>query len=252
MGDFQSDDKGLSTGPGLASLGLTLGQLAAYCQPSSQGARPAKVKGGGKTAKGEPGKDFESLAAEPVTRIVADSRLAGPGAVFVALKGEFVDGHKYVKAAIKAGALAALVSEGYRDPLVPEKRLVRVSDPLKALGNLAREVRVRAKPKVVAVTGSSGKTTVKEMLKSILSLDYDDEEILATRANFNNALGLPLTILSMSDKTRLVILEMGANHFGEIEYLAKIARPDVGLVTGTGFVHLEGFGDRAGVAKAKA
>jgi UDP-N-acetylmuramyl pentapeptide synthase len=130
-------------------------------------------------------------------------------------------------------------------------RLIEVPDTLEALGRLAAAARTRSGAKVIAVTGSVGKTTVKEALKNILISHLGKEAVLVTEGNFNNLIGLPLTLLSLGAKTKAAVVEMGASLFGEIETLTLIAKPDVGLVTAAGEAHLEFFGNLAGVAKAK-
>lgn len=179
-----------------------------------------------------------------VESIVSDSRKVHYGALFAALPGSQVDGHDYAEPAKKLGAVALLVDHRL-DIDIPQ---LVVEDVLKALGKLANELRNRVDPVVIGITGSNGKTSVKEMLASILRLD---SEVLATQGNFNNELGLPLSLFRLEQKHRYAILEMGASQAGDISYLAEIARPDVGLVTNIGPAHLLGFGDLEGVAKAK-
>jgi UDP-N-acetylmuramoyl-tripeptide--D-alanyl-D-alanine ligase len=179
-----------------------------------------------------------------VDSIVSDSRKVHYGALFAALPGSQVDGHEYAESAMNLGAAALLVDHRL-DLEIPQ---LIVADVLKALGVLARELRERIDPLVIGITGSNGKTSVKEMLASILRLDG---EVLATQGNFNNELGLPLSLFGLEQKHRYAILEMGASKAGDIAYLAEIARPDVGLVTNIGPAHLQGFGDEEGVARAK-
>jgi UDP-N-acetylmuramoyl-tripeptide--D-alanyl-D-alanine ligase len=191
------------------------------------------------------------LGREKVRSVICDSRLAGPGAIFVALRGPARDGHDFIPQALAAGALAALARDGWRAPEAPEERLLRVEDTLIALGNLARGVRDQVGAKVLAVTGSVGKTTVKEMIGRVLEAASPPGSLTVSRGNFNNRIGLPLTLLSMGVGTKAAVVEMGANEFGEIEDLTLTARPDVGLVTGAGQAHLERFGRLSGVARAK-
>jgi UDP-N-acetylmuramoyl-tripeptide--D-alanyl-D-alanine ligase len=179
-----------------------------------------------------------------VESIVSDSRKVHYGALFAALPGSQVDGHEYAQSAMNLGAAALLVDHRL-DLEIPQ---LIVSDVLIALGKLARELRDRLDPVVIAITGSNGKTSVKEMLASILRLDGG---VLATQGNFNNELGLPLSLFGLEQKHRYAILEMGASKAGDIAYLSEIARPDVGLVTNIGPAHLQGFGDEEGVARAK-
>jgi len=176
--------------------------------------------------------------------VSTDSRRVQPGSLFVALRGERFDGHAYVDAALAGGAVAALVD---RD-LPGLGPLLVVDDTLVALGALAAAWRSRFRLPVVAITGSAGKTTVKELVATILGRQG---AVLATRGNLNNEIGLPLTLFGLDGSQRSAVVELGANHPGEIDRLARIARPDVALVINAGPVHLEGFGSVAGVARAK-
>jgi UDP-N-acetylmuramoyl-tripeptide--D-alanyl-D-alanine ligase len=173
-----------------------------------------------------------------------DTRTLAAGELFVALRGPNHDGHDWLAAARARGACAALVERWQPDPL-PQ---LRVADTRRALGLLAAAWRTRFAGPVLAVTGSNGKTTVKEMLAAILR---QRGAVLATRGNLNNDIGLPLTLLQLRPEHRCAVLEMGANHAGEIAWLAGLARPDVALVNNAGAAHLEGFGGLEGVARAK-
>ncbi len=179
-----------------------------------------------------------------IEHIVTDSRKVRYGALFAALPGSHVDGHDFAAAAVKTGALAILVTRRLSLD-VPQ---LLVEDVLLALGRLAAYLRERIDPAVVGITGSNGKTTVKEMVASILKLEG---EVLATQGNFNNELGLPLSLFGLEQKHQYAVLEMGASKKGDISYLCSIARPVVGLVTNIGPAHLRGFGSEEGVAKAK-
>jgi len=177
-----------------------------------------------------------------------DSRSLRHDELFVALRGPNFDGHAFIEAAHKRGASALLV-EHRVDSTLPQ---VVVSDTHKALGELAAAWRMRYQIPLIAVTGSNGKTTVKEMLSSILSAHGRGHDgVLATRGNLNNDIGVPLTLMCINSGHRFAVIEMGANHHGEIRYLTNLARPTVALVNNAGPAHLEGFGDVAGVAKAK-
>ncbi|MFM1891174.1 MAG: UDP-N-acetylmuramoyl-tripeptide--D-alanyl-D-alanine ligase, partial [Pseudomonadota bacterium] len=167
-----------------------------------------------------------------------------PGDLFVALIGAHFDGHDYLDVAAQRGACAALVS---REQLHRLPQLV-VDDTLQALGRLALLWREHARARVIAVTGSNGKTTLKEMIAAVLR---HLGEVLATRGNLNNDIGLPLTLTRLQDED-YAVLELGANHAGEIDYLSRIARPDVAVLNNAGRAHLEGFGSLEGVARAKA
>lgn len=184
-------------------------------------------------------------ALDPVIgHIVTDSRKVRRGSLFAALPGSQVDGHDFAHVALKLGAAALLVSR----PLELDAPQLVVPDVLLALGKIAALLRQRLDPQVVGITGSNGKTTVKEMVASILR---QEGEVLATRGNYNNELGLPLTLFELEPKHRFAVIEMGASRAGDIAYLAGIARPDVALVNNIGPAHLEGFGSIEGVARTK-
>lgn len=173
-----------------------------------------------------------------------DTRTLAPGQLFFALQGPRFDAHEFVSAAASAGAAGAVVSRPAGSSL-PE---IRVADTLVALGAAAAWWRGRFGLPVIAVTGSAGKTTVKEMLGAIMGRV---RPVLVTRGNLNNEIGLPLTLFRLDAEHASAVLEMGANHAGEIARMARIAGPDVGLVTLAGPAHLEGFGSMEGVARAK-
>ena len=176
--------------------------------------------------------------------ITSDSRQVLPGMMFAALEGHTVDGHAYVQQAMERGAVAALVS---RD-VTAEIQQLKVYDVLRSLGILAGYWLGECPAKVVGITGSNGKTTVKEMIANILRQAGD---VLATRGNYNNELGLPLTVFQLKKSHDFAVLEMGASKPGDIAYLAGIARPRVGVVTNIGPAHLQGFLSIEGVARAK-
>jgi UDP-N-acetylmuramoyl-tripeptide--D-alanyl-D-alanine ligase len=189
--------------------------------------------------------DCESPAGDvPVNSIVTDSRQVRYGSLFAALPGSQVDGHDFASTAIELGAVALLVSRRL-DLEVPQ---LIVRDVLLALGRLAQLIRDRVDPQVIGITGSNGKTTVKEMLSSILRLQG---KVLSTKGNFNNELGLPLSLFELEQDHLYAVLELGASKSGDIAYLTGISRPGVGLVTNVGPAHLKGFGDEKGVAAAK-
>ncbi|MFP4279316.1 MAG: UDP-N-acetylmuramoyl-tripeptide--D-alanyl-D-alanine ligase [Halochromatium sp.] len=182
-------------------------------------------------------------ADRPFAGVTTDSRGDCRERLFIALRGERFDGHDYVVEAAANGAVAALVERPVDSPL---PQLV-VADSRRALGRLAAAWRDRIASRVIAITGSNGKTTVKEMLAAILA---GVGPTRATAGNLNNDIGMPLTLLAARDE-QFLILEMGANHHGEIATLTEIARPDVALITNAGRAHLEGFGSVEGVAHAK-
>jgi len=174
-----------------------------------------------------------------------DTRSLAGGELFVALPGEHADGHDFLPQALAAGAAGALVS---RDVGAGDLPRVRVADTRRGLGELGLWWRRRHEVAMTAVTGSNGKTTVKEMLSAICR---GAGPTLATEGNLNNDLGVPLTLSHLAPGHRYAVIEMGANHAGEIAYLAELAQPQVGVVTNAAAAHLEGFGSLEGVARAK-
>ena len=188
--------------------------------------------------------------------VSSDSRTIQPGDLFIALRGEHFDGYEFVATAVSSGAVAALVNsdshEAHPAALDPQSAVLVVPDTRLALGQLAAYWRRQFDIPLVAVTGSNGKTTVKEMLAAILraaSGSYD--AVLATKGNFNNDIGMPLTLLQLNAQHRYAVIEMGMNHPGEIDYLTHIASPDVALITNASGAHLEGLGSVEAVAHAK-
>ncbi|MFZ1387589.1 MAG: UDP-N-acetylmuramoyl-tripeptide--D-alanyl-D-alanine ligase [Thiolinea sp.] len=182
----------------------------------------------------------QHIALEKVER---DSRAAQPGDLFLALKGERFDAHEFVPQVV-GKASAALVSTPI-EAAIPQ---VVVPDVRLALGQLAKCWRQQFKKPVIGLTGSNGKTTLKEMLTAILS---QQGQTLATIGNLNNDIGVPLTLLRLRAEDQFAVIEMGANHFGEIAYLTQMALPNLAILNNAGAAHLEGFGDIAGVARAK-
>ncbi len=187
--------------------------------------------------------------------ISTDSRTIEPGDVFLALAGEHFDGHDYVDIAVRQGA-AAVIVERPVPPVRQETALILVADTLRALGDLAGYRRRLLAPavRVVGITGSSGKTTVKEMTAAIFAAEYEAvacDSVLKTQGNLNNLIGLPLSLLRLKAEHRVAVLEMGMNRPGEIKRLAGIADPDIGCITNVQAAHLEGLGTIDGVAAAK-
>jgi UDP-N-acetylmuramoyl-tripeptide--D-alanyl-D-alanine ligase len=183
------------------------------------------------------------------TGISTDTRQLMPNNLFVAIRGENFDGHSFVEAAHKNGAIAALVDHAIASPI---PQLV-VNDTLEALGKITALWRNQFSLPIVGVTGSNGKTTLKNMLANILlaACKQDAQSILATEGNLNNHIGLPLMLARLNAQHRFAVLEMGMNHFNEIAYLTQLAKPTVAVITNAAECHLEGVGDVAGVAKAK-
>ncbi len=186
----------------------------------------------------------EQLPDTRFTGVTIDSRKSCDGMLFVAIKGPNFDGHQFVEAAHEAGAVAALVEQRQPSPVAQ----IVVDDCKQALARLANYWRHQCDPCVVALTGSNGKTTVKEMLHQILS---QQAATLATRGNLNNDIGVPLTLFELAPDQQYAIIEMGANHRGEIANLATIAEPDIVYVNNVAAAHLAGFGDVQGVIEAK-
>jgi len=178
------------------------------------------------------------------SRVVTDTRQLEAGDLFVALKGDRFDGHDYVQRSLSLGAVGAMVSR----PIEGGCAQIAVDDTLTGLQAYAASWRQDFSIPFVAVTGSTGKTTTKQILAALFAARGP---VLATEGNLNNHIGVPLTLLKLRREHRTAIIEMGANHAGEIAQLAAYAKPDVGIVTQAGDAHLEGFGSREGVAKAK-
>lgn len=183
------------------------------------------------------------------TGVSTDTRSIRPGDLFVALRGERFDGHAFLREAQASGAAAALVDQAAT--VSSSLPVIVVSDTRRALGELAAHWRSRFDIPVVALTGSSGKTTVKEMLAAILRETCGDEAVLATRGNLNNDIGVPLMLLELGAKHRYAVIEMGMNHEGEIRYLSQLAQPDVALVNNAGRAHIEFLGSEERIARAK-
>lgn len=187
---------------------------------------------------------------KPVSKVTIDSRKVKKGSMFVAIKGNRFDGHDFVREAVKNGAGAVVVNRKklneFEDLEIP---VVAVKNTLKAYGNIALLWRRKLKGKVVSITGSNGKTTTKEILAVLLGERY---KVTKTISNNNNQIGVPLTILSANEKTEVLVLEHGTNHFGEIEYTAKIAEPGFSTITNIGESHIKYLKNKSGVFKEKS
>ena len=183
-------------------------------------------------------------------RVTTDSRHIEPGGIFFALKGERFDGNRFAAESLRLGAAFAVADDPALrdDPAAREGRLIVVDDALGALQELAREHRRELGIPVLAVTGSNGKTTTKELLRRVLSERFT---VLATGGNLNNHIGVPLTLLSLTREAEFAVVEMGASARGEIALLASIAEPNYGLITNIGRAHLDGFGGPEGVRRGK-
>jgi UDP-N-acetylmuramoyl-tripeptide--D-alanyl-D-alanine ligase len=190
----------------------------------------------------------QAVANLVVNSITTDSRSLESDQLFIALKGPNFDGHRFVAQAFEKGCLAVIVD--HLQALSGEDDLpqIVVKDTRIALGKLGAYVKARVAPKTIGITGSSGKTTVKEMVAAILSRLG---KVLATQGNFNNDIGVPLTLLRLEQDHDFAVVEMGANHIGEIAYTTHLVKPDVAVINNIAAAHLEGFGDLCGVARAK-
>lgn len=204
---------------------MTLGNIADACGGIYYGTEAAKEK--------------------TIAEITTDSRKAGKDSLFVAIKGERVDAHKFIPAVFKQGALCVISEQELE---APAGAYIQVDSSLQAIKDIAEFYRKQLDIKVVGITGSVGKTSTKEMIASVLSEKY---RVLKTLGNFNNELGLPLTVFRLREEDEIAVLEMGISHFGEMHRLSKIARPDICVITNIGQCHLEFLGDRDGILKAK-
>jgi UDP-N-acetylmuramoyl-tripeptide--D-alanyl-D-alanine ligase len=181
-----------------------------------------------------------------VTGVCTDSRQVKPGDLFIALKGERFNGHEFLTTAAHMGAVALVVMDD--SPMITGIAMIKVADTLKALGDIAHFHRRRFPVPVIAITGSNGKTTTKDLLASVLGQELT---LVKTEGNFNNEIGLPLTLLKMDSQTEAVVVEMGMRGLGQIQNLAGFAEPMIGLVTNVGFTHLELLKTQENIAKAK-
>ena len=187
----------------------------------------------------------EALRHTEITKIVHDSRQVVPGCLFAAIKGERADGHDFIPQVMEKGAALSLCE---RKEAAFGSPCVVVPSTAEALQDIARFYLASLPVRVVSVTGSVGKTSTKEMIASVLAQKYRTKK---TQGNFNNALGLPLTIFTLEEDDEIAVLEMGINHFGEMDVLGSIAPPDIAVITNIGTCHLEFLGDRDGVFRAK-
>ncbi len=187
-------------------------------------------------------------SAVSINSVVIDSRKAQGNSLFVAIKGDNHDGHDYVAGVLENPTNFALVNHDYPHQL---PNLIRVADTIAALGLLAQGYRQRFKLPLVAITGSNGKTTVKEMLKSVCECAFGREQVLATSGNLNNHLGMPLTLLELNTKHQVAIIEMGMNHSGELDYLSQLAQPTLAAINNVMFAHAGHFKSLTAIAKAK-
>jgi len=179
--------------------------------------------------------------------ISIDTRTLSPGNLFIAIRGEQFDGHTFAEKAVQMGAVAVLVEK----PLKASFPQIIVKDTYEALGKIGSTWRAQFNFPFVGITGSNGKTTLKNMMAAILEEAAKPHQILATKGNFNNHIGLPLTLCQLSEDQRFAVIEMGMNHLGEISYLTQLTKPNVAIITNAAEAHLEGVKDLKGVAIAK-
>lgn len=191
------------------------------------------------------GKEMVKDDAKEADGIVLDSRLLQENYVFIATRGEKVDGHKFIPSVFEKGAMAVICEDVPEDLTGP---CIQVKDSFVALKKLAAFYRQQLDLKVIGITGSVGKTSTKEFVAGVLSARY---RVWKTQGNFNNEVGLPLTVLQLRDEHEIAVLEMGISDFGEMHRLSEIARPDICILTNIGQCHLEFLGDRDGVLRAK-
>ncbi len=206
---------------------LTISQIAEFAGAAIEG-------------KGNP--------ALPVDAISTDSRTLKPGELFIALRGENFDGHKFVEAAAKSGAAGAVVDLSWRGKVPEQFLLLRVSDTLQAYQELAANYRKSLPLNVLGITGSNGKTSTKDFAAAVLARRY---RVTKTEGNFNNHVGLPRTILQATSDDQIAVWEIGMNHPGEIAALAKIAAPDAAIITNIGIAHIEFMGSQNAIAREK-
>ena len=186
---------------------------------------------------------YQHFVAHPA--ISTDSRVVKRGSIFFSLSGKNFDGNKFARQALEQGAAYAVIDNpAFRQ----DERFFLVDDSLTTLQQLAALHRSKLKIPVIAITGSNGKTTTKELTHAVLSKRFN---AYATKGNLNNHIGVPLSLLELNNKTEIAVIEMGANHQGEIAALCEIANPDFGLITNVGKAHLEGFGGFEGEKKGK-
>ncbi len=185
--------------------------------------------------------------SQTVERVDTDSRNIHPGALFLPLEGERFDGHAFINDALERGAAGCLTARE-RTSYLPGKFYIKVGNTQRALRDLARWYKSRFTIPFIGITGSVGKTTTKDMVAAVLGEHY---RVLKTEGNFNNEVGLPLTLLRLDRTHEICVLEMGMNHFGEIDYLSAIVEPDVAVITNVGDSHIENLGSRENILKAK-
>ena len=179
-------------------------------------------------------------------KVSTDTRKIIKGSIFFALKGENFDGNNFALTALKNGASYSIVDN--KNISKSDDRIILVKDVLETLQNLSKYNRTKSSCYVIGVTGSNGKTTTKELIHQVLKIKY---KTISTKGNYNNHIGVPLSLLQIKSSTEYAIIEMGANNFGEIKFLTELVQPDIGYITNFGLAHLEGFKDLNGVIRGK-
>ncbi len=192
---------------------------------------------------------IQGSLTDKINGISTDSRRLKPYAAFLALRGKIFDGHDFVAQALKLKARCLIVEKKPAFSIPPSVIVIKVKDTTLALGDIARFQRLKINLPVIAVTGSNGKTTTKEMIAWVLS---DQVRVLKNEGTKNNQIGVPQTLIPLTKRDNFAVIEIGSNHFGEVDYLAKIARPNIGVITNIGPSHLEFLKDLKGVAKEKS
>src|SRR5947207_9525107 len=183
-----------------------------------------------------------------VSKVSTDSRTLKRGELFVALRGENFDGHKFVAAAVKAGAAGLIVDLGWKEKIPENVAIIRVEDTLRAYQNLAANYRKSLPLRVLTITGSNGKTSTKDFAAAVLGRRF---HVTKTEGNFNNHVGLPRTMLEATSQDEVAVWEIGMNHPGEVAVLAKLAAPDAAIITNIGTAHIEFMGSREAIATEK-
>ena len=186
----------------------------------------------------------KSIEETEITAVITDSREVTDGALFIAIKGDNTDGHKFIGSAVKNGAAAIIVQEDAE----ADTAVIKVADTTKAYGDIARYYKKKYNLPTVSITGSVGKTTTKDMIYSAIAADRC---AMKTEGNYNNHIGVPFTVLTIEKEHKTAVIEMGMNHFGEIDYLASIAKPDIAVITNIGMSHIANLGSQEGIFRAK-
>lgn len=190
-------------------------------------------------------KKINIVENKEITGIAIDSRKVKEGDLFIPFLGENVDGHNYIESAFEKGAAASL---SLKEDFTSDNNIIYVEDSYVAIQALAKHYLNSLNAKTIAITGSNGKTTTKDIITGLLETKF---KVHKTQGNFNNELGVPITILAAPEDSEILVLEMGADGFGQLDFLSKLVEPDYTVITNIGESHIEFFGSREGIAKAK-